>query len=169
VKINFDEYPVKAAMKNKRAQVFFLIAMACCLWSAPGSSQNLLSGQNLGMVGGVVGGGVIGSKLAGKKNKTLGTIGGAVGGGVLGGVAGNMYDNRAGQGKTVADPKTTGSIGSGSSLLTGQNLGIVGGAVAGGVVGNKLGGKKNKALGTVGGVVGGGVLGGAVGTMFDKR
>lgn len=137
--------------------------------STPSLSQNLLSGQNIGMVGGAVGGGVLGSKLAGKKHKTLATIGGAVGGGLLGGVAGNMYDIRSGQGAKVADPNTTGSIGGGSSLLSGRNSGIAGGAVAGGVVGNKLGGKKNNTLGTVGSVVGGGVLGGAVGTMFDKR
>ena len=55
---------------------------------APASAGELLSGQNIGMVGGAVAGGLVGNKVAGKNNKLLGTAAGAVGGGVLGGVVG---------------------------------------------------------------------------------
>jgi outer membrane lipoprotein SlyB len=133
------------------------------------AQSSLLSGQNVGMVGGAVAGGVAGKQLVGKKNRTLGIAAGAVGGGVLGAVAGNMYDN---SGKAKApparrDPTTTGSIG-GGSLINGTTVGVVAGAVGGGVLGNKLGGKKHKTLGTVGGVVGGGLAGGAVGSMLSR-
>ena len=137
---------------------------------SPAQAQSLLNGQNIGAVGGAIAGGVAGKQLVGKKNRTLGVVGGVVGGGVLGAVAGNLYDKSGQQApsKSRSAPETTGSVGK-SSLLSGQNIGIVAGAVGGGVVGNKLGGKKNKTLGTVGGVVGGGVLGGVVGNAFDKR
>lgn len=138
--------------------------------AAYAQSSDLLSGRNIGAVGGAVAGGIAGKQLVGKKNRTLGIVGGAAAGGLLGGVAGNMYDN---SGKTAArgraEPATTGSIGRGSSLINGQNVGIVAGAVGGGVLGNKLGGKKHKTLGTVGGVIGGGVVGGAVGNLIDRR
>lgn len=138
--------------------------------AARAQSSNLLNGQNIGAVGGAVAGAVAGKQLASKKNRTLGIAGGAVGGGLLGAVAGNIYDN-SGKGPTPArrEPATTGSVGKGSSLLSGQNVGIVAGAVGGGVLGNKLGGKKHKTLGTIGGVVGGGVVGGALGSAFDRR
>ncbi len=132
--------------------------------SAQAQSGSLLSGQNIGMVGGAVAGGVAGKQLVGKKNRTLGIAAGAVGGGALGAVAGNMYDN-SGKAKAAParrEPTTTGSI------VNGTTVGVVAGAVGGGVLGNKLAGKKNKTLGTVGGVVGGGLVGGAVGSMLSR-
>jgi uncharacterized protein YcfJ len=128
------------------------------------AQSSLLSGQNIGMVGGAVAGGVAGKQLVGKKNRTLGIAAGAIGGGALGAVAGNMYDN-SGKAKAAParnEPRTTGS------LVNGTTVGVVAGAVGGGVLGNKLGGKKHKTLGTVGGVVGGGLAGGAVGSMLSR-
>ncbi|MGL5363293.1 MAG: glycine zipper 2TM domain-containing protein [Bosea sp. (in: a-proteobacteria)] len=138
--------------------------------SAHAQSGSLLSGQNIGMVGGAVAGGVAGKQLVGKKNRTLGIAAGAVGGGALGAVAGNMYDN-SGKSKAAParrEPTTTGSVGKGGSMINGTTVGVVAGAVGGGVLGNKMAGKKNKTLGTVGGVVGGGLVGGAVGSMLSR-
>ena len=61
--------------------------------STSAQAGELLSGQNIGIVGGAVAGGVLGNKLGGK-NKALGTAAGVVGGGVLGGVVGNALDKR---------------------------------------------------------------------------
>ncbi|MGL5116276.1 MAG: glycine zipper 2TM domain-containing protein, partial [Beijerinckiaceae bacterium] len=85
-------------------------------------SSSLLSGRNIGAVGGAVAGGVAGKQIVGKKNRTLGIAAGAVGGGVLGAVAGNMYD-KSQKPKAAKDPLTTGSVGK-SNLLSGQNVGI---------------------------------------------
>ena len=129
-----------------------LLAVSTVLVLAGGNAQaqssDLLSGRNIGAVGGAVAGGIAGKQLVGKKNRTLGIAGGALAGGVLGGVAGNMYDN-SGK-KRPRDPATTGTVSGSksSSLINGQNVGIVAGAVGGGVLGNKLGGKKHKTLGT---------------------
>ena len=70
-----------------------LAAGASLSVSAPAAAQDLLSGQNIGIVGGALAGGVVGNKLGGK-NKVLGTAAGVVGGGVVGGVIGNALDKR---------------------------------------------------------------------------
>lgn len=67
---------------------FSTVFTAASLSSA--SAGELLSGQNIGLVGGAVAGGVLGNKLGGSKHKLLGTAAG----GAVGGVVGNMIDKR---------------------------------------------------------------------------
>jgi outer membrane lipoprotein SlyB len=156
------------AIYARSIRILALVTLLGAGGTAQAQTADLLSGRNIGAVGGAVAGGIAGKQLVGKKNRTLGIAGGALAGGLVGGVAGNMYD-KSGK-RAVHDPMTTGSVtGSKSSLINGQNVGIVAGAVGGGVLGNKLGGKKHKTLGTIGGVVGGGLVGGAVGSAFDRR
>ena len=129
----------------------FLITSTSLLITQPAQAEDLLTGQNIGIVGGAVAGGVLGNQMSGK-NKALGTAAGLLGGGVVGGALGSAVDRTP--------------IG---SIATGRNIGAVGGAVAGGIAGNKLAGKKNKALGTAAGAVGGAVLGGFVGSAVSKK
>lgn len=126
-----------------------LLTASVAIFGKPAHAGELLSGQNVGLVGGAVAGGLVGNRLGGPKHKLLGTAAGVLGGGAVGGVVGTMIDDRKTAQPAVrrgADPVTTGSIGDRTkSLVNGQNIGIVAGAV------------------------GGGAVGGIVGNMIDKR
>lgn len=85
VKAAQDAAAIKAAQDQKaRAVQMAALCESCGIVTGVRSEKRRGKGGALGIIGGAVGGGLLGSQVGKGDGKTLGTVGGAVGGAIIG-------------------------------------------------------------------------------------